>query len=258
MLWAGPCLRKGCWMKTAPDSSLPGLSPSSAGHRQALRHLHQPCHLAQPLEPPQEEGRRDGDPCGWCVGWDQGQGHAQGPSRCLRLWAPRTWLGAADSGTPGGHCTGGLDKSGRGREEARGGEEASGHLDCLRPAPGPSANHRGSGWEAPAALASPRLCLSYWRLSQSPSLSIAFSRHVSLSVCSLLFLYLLSAFSLPLQLSRLFSCTLRPSFPSAILFHQSAAPSLPSLRFPTVPSLLSCQIYMLLKRKKEKKKSKSS
>lgn len=83
MPWAGPCLRKGRRMKTAPDSWLPGLSPSSAGHQTDLRHLHQPCHLAQPLELPRRRRTET------LVDGASGQGHAQGPSRCpSRLWAP--------------------------------------------------------------------------------------------------------------------------------------------------------------------------
>lgn len=157
---------------------------------------------------------------------------------------PRTWLGAADSGTPGGHCWVAWTSQ-AGARRRLGGGEASGHLDCLRPAPRPLCKPPrlrlggacGTGFP-------PRLCLSYWRLSQSPSLSIAFSRHVSLSVCSLLFLYLLSAFSLPLQLSPVFSPVLRPSFPSCIfvsgpqpppchLFVSLSLPSLADLPNPT-------------------------
>lgn len=123
---------------------------------------------------------------------------------------------------------------------------------------GPSANHRGSGWEAPAALAFPLVSACPIGDSLNLHLSVTFSCHVSLSVCSLLFLYLLSAFSLPFQLSPVFSPVLRPSFPRAFLFLVRS----PLLAISSFPSpchlLLICQILHVAKEKKRRKKNQNT
>lgn len=173
--------------------------------------------------------RRDGDPCGWCVGPGPGA-MPRGWPMSSRLWAPGTWLGAADSGTPRRSLLGGLDlQSGRGQEEA-GGREASSHLVACVLHHGPSASHRGSGWEAPAAWLSPAsLPVLLTTLSVS-HLSLLFA--MCLCLCALCFLSTL-CLSLPLQLSQIFSppCSAH-HFPLMHFCFWSAAPSLPSLRFP--------------------------
>lgn len=146
---------------------------------------------------------------------------------------PRTWLGAADSGTPGGHCWVAWTSQ-AGARRRLGGGEASGHLDCLRPAP-PTAplqtteaqvGRRLRHWLSPSSL--PVLLAT---LSVSISLYRLFSPCVSVCVLSAFSVSPLCLFSASPALSRLFSCA-PPIFPLVHFCFWSAAPSSPSLRFP--------------------------
>ena len=172
--------------------------------------------------------------------------------------------GAADSGTPGGHCWVPWTSWAGARRRL-------GVLGSLRPPehlrpgprPLPTPNHRGSGWEAPRRWFSPCLCLSCWRLSLHPSLaffplSVSPFLAVCLCLCALCFFCIssLSLFSLPSPALPVFSPVLHPSLLSFIFVSCPQPP--PRLHFP-LPAI-SCQFaksYMSLKRKKGKKNIKT-
>lgn len=173
----------------------------------------------------------------WMVRRARARATPRGPADVLPACGhPQTWLGAADSGTPGGHCWVAWTSQ-AGARRRLGGGEASGHLDCLRPAPWPLCKPPRLRLGGPCGTGfSPRLCLSYWRLSQSPSLGHLFLPCVSVCVLSAFSVSPLCLFSAFPALSRLFSCA-PPIFPPCVFVsgpqppprHLIVSLSLPSL-----------------------------
>lgn len=180
----------------------------------------------------------------------------RGPADVLTACGlPRTWLGAADSGTPGSHCWVAWT-SRAGARRRLGGWEASGH-ERLRPAPAPPRPKppRLGHWFPPSSLpvllVTPSVSIPV--LSSLLSLYHLFSPCVSVCVPSAFSVSSLFP-SLPSPaLSHLFSCAPPVSHFSFL----SSAPSSPS--FPSPCHLLPIhQILHVAKEKKRRKKNQNT
>lgn len=201
-----------------------------------------------------QEEEEDGDPCGWCVGPGPGPCPGAQPmssppvgTRGRGLVLLTVGPPAVTAGWPGQVRQGPGGGWGAGKPQAT-------SIACVLHH-GPSANHRGSGWEAPAALAFP--LVSACPIGDSLSLHLSLSPFLAMCLC-LCALCFFCISSLP------FLC-LSSSLPSFLLCSAHLSPHAflflvrsPLLAISSFPSpchlLLICQILHVAKEKKRRKK----